>query len=165
MDTPDYDQELPRIRDQLVELFDHCDEGTLDDLARRLDVVIDIVARATGMNAVLQMAIAERMEEDTQQVPYGWLSRRQRRSTAGSDWEGARMVGKDEIIRRVALDIATGEVRSDWKAVAIRTIEMLDRTFSIEGLKLSGFRALGLDPDEYLVRKNAGWEVKVRKGM
>lgn len=158
-------QELADIRDRLIHLFDEIDQGTLDEIAHRLDVVFDIVQRATGMSAVLQMNLAERMENDTIQVRnLGWVQRKQKRSNAGSDWEGARVAAKGEIIHRVALDIATGEVRLDWKAIATQTLELLDRTLALGYPKRAGMASLGLNYDEFVSSSNAGWEVKIEKG-
>lgn len=160
----DYDIELPQIRARLEALFDPIVDGTLDELAGRLDVVIDIVARAKGLLAALELALAERMEADSVQVEdLGWLVRKPRWSSAGSDWAGAREAGRTQIMRTVCLDQGTGEMRQDWRMVARETLDLVDASFSIGAPKKAGFRRLGLDESDFVTSVIAGYQVVLEK--
>ena len=139
-------------------------DGTVADLARRLDLADRLVSVLQDLGSELTETLAERMEADFVQVAdLGWLERTPAPpSTAGSRWVDARRDAARVIARQVALNVETGEIRPDWEFVARAALDLMDRSFSMGAAKAAFVDVLGFRRDEYEVLTPRGYRVAIR---
>ena len=142
------------------------EEGTLADLAGRLDV-LQVIAKLVGdLTAQVQMLCAERMEYDQERFDgIGWLVREYKYSTAGSDWQGARDAARIEIATRVARNPETGEIIPGIRSAVHDALQLMEHCMSV-GAPKQGFReVLGLDLDAFMKRQPAGYKVTIKEHL
>jgi len=159
---------LAAVLDRLQAVHNTPDQPSpLPERAVRLDLARQV---QTVVNAIVDDCndrIATLMESDYESIPdLGWLVRTPKPdSTAGSNWSGIREDGKRAIVRKVAVDHATGEIRPDWRHVAEATLDLTDRCLGLGAGKV-GFRSiLHLDPDDYMVYTSRGFEVRIESKL
>lgn len=145
-------------------------EGTLDEVARRLDLADQISLVLNDLISGLQMEIAERMEDDTQVIAgIGQFTRRPKESSVWKDETSRdRMFddAKRAIAQKVARDPMTGELLSPLVMVARETFDLIEASFSLGAQPKAAFRkALGLQPDEYRIKSRSGFTVKIDRGV
>ena len=145
-------------------------DGTLEEVARRLDIADQISYVLTDLIGGLQIEIADRMEDDTQIIAgIGQFVRRPKESSVWKD-ETARERMLDDakraIAQKVARDPMTGELLPPLVMVARETFDMIEATFSLGAQPKAAFKkALGLQPDEYRIKSRSGYTVKIDRGI
>lgn len=145
-------------------------EGTLEEVARRLDTVEQISHVLSDLIGGLQIEIAERMEADTQIIDgIGQFIRRPKESSVWKDETSReRMLddAKRSIAQKVARDPMTGELLSPLIMVARETFDLIEATFSLGAQPKAAFKkALGLQPDDYRIKSRSGYTIKIDRGI
>lgn len=149
-----------------------CDEmtdGTLKDLAQSLELCFRINAQLREITDALQEDIAARMEDDTASIAgVGIVQRKPRTSSTWLDDSSRERMMDDAIsamIRRVAVDPASGEIHSPLANVAREVWRLTQESFSIGADPKVGFRkVLKLAPDEYRAKRVTGYSVSITEG-
>ena len=139
-----------------------CEEGSIEDLARRLDLCDRIKGMVETIESSLSTILCETMSDDFYPVEgVGTLIRQEQApSTAGSNWGAARNAARQQIIRRVAVDRGTAEIRPDWRDVAEQTWDLIERSLGFGPYLKRAFRLeLGLDPDDFITYTARGYTV------
>jgi len=167
--TGDPTETLSQMLSVLERLPDPSD-GSLSEVARRLDLADQIQMIISDICSGLQMEIAERMEDDTQIIAgIGQFTRRRRESSTWiDDTSRAQMLddAKRAIAQRVARDPQTGEIIMPLAQVARETFDLMEESFSLGAQPKAGFRKrLGLQPDDYRARSSSGYTVKIDRGI
>lgn len=132
-------------------------EGNRIDLAERLAVAEQIASTLSGIAARLTDELGDLMESNDEQVG-PWHVRRSVKWTRTRSQEDARNDGRAVIVRRLALDRATGELNPAVAATVQEAIDHVFRCYSVN-LTYGGMKALGLDVDEYETKARAGWKI------
>jgi hypothetical protein len=145
-------------------------EGTLEDVARRLDLAEQAHHVLADLIGGLQMEIAERMESDTQVIAgIGQFTRRPKESSVWKDETSRdRMFddAKRAIAQKVARDPMTGELLAPLVMVARETFDLMEQVFSLGAQPKTAFKkALGLQPDEYRIKSRSGYTIKIDRGV
>lgn len=136
-------------------------DGSLAELAVRLDMVDALAAVVNGLASVLADDVAERMEHDRVAVTgVGFLEREPRLSVSW-DHAAARSAARAHLLDRLSVDRFTGEVRDDWRLVAEDAWMFVTRTFSLGAPKRVLWEELGADVDEYRAVTRVGWKVRI----
>lgn len=136
-------------------------DGTLADLAGRLDTCDRIVRVIESLAGDLAETIAERMETDETEVEgLGWLVR-QRRQSVSWDHEAARAAVRGWLLDRLSVDRFSGEVRDDWRLIADETWTFVQRILGFGTPKRPFTTECGFDVDEFRAVTPAGWRVDV----
>lgn len=145
-------------------------EGTLDEVARRLDIAEQAKYLLDDMIDGLGIEIAERMESDTQIIAgIGQFTRRPKESSVWKDETSReRMIddAKRAIAQKVARDPMTGELLPPLVMVARETFDMIEAAFSLGAQPKAAFRkSLGLQPEDYRNKYRSGYTVKIHRGI
>lgn len=149
--------------------FDNYTEGTLKELAQRLDLCYRISAQIRNITDALQDDIAARMEDDVASITgVGVIQRKPRTSSTWLDDDARERMMEDAIsaiIRRVAIDPASGEIHGSLANVAREVWRLTQESFSIGADPKVGFRkVLKLAPDEYRSKRVTGYNVSITEG-
>lgn len=144
-------------------------EGTLQELAQRLEMCYSIASVIRNMTDELQEDIAARMEDNTASISgVGLIERKPRTSSTWIDDTSKERMMDDAIsaiIRRVAVDPATGEVHPPLANAAREVWRLTQDSFSFTGDPKSAFRkVLGLAPDEYRAKRVTGYTISITEG-
>lgn len=141
-------------------------DGTMPDLARRLDLLTCIINTARNMVDELAETLSAAMEDDTQVITgVGVLVRKRRTSSAWLD-DGARERMYDDtahaLVMKCATDPMTGEVHPPL-ANAVRAVwDIVQSSFSLGADPKTGFRkTLGLDASLYRTKYTTGHQVTI----
>ena len=134
--------------------------GDRVSLAVRLRALRTLVSAADQVADQVVGALGDLMEGDQEQAGDMMLRRSMAWTTGGSDRDGARYALRAGIVRQVATDPGTGEVIPHVAALAERVVDAVFDGCSVSPTA-KGLRRVGVDPDEYLVRRPAGWRVEV----
>jgi hypothetical protein len=145
-------------------------DASLNEVARRLDLVDQITLILNDLTVALQMDIAERMEDDTQVIAgIGQFVRRKKESSVWKDETSRERMfddAKRAIAQKVARDPMTGEIMMPLVQVARETFDLIEESFSLGAQPKAAFRKrLGLQPDEYRVRSTTGYTVRIDRGI
>lgn len=128
-------------------------EGTLPDLALRLDALTRIAVMTKDLADAIKMQLAETMEADDMQVPgVGVLHRRQKSSQ--------RIVVKPPKVRQdlaiavarvIGVDPYTGEVSTDRRDAAREAVELTTKCVTIGGGSFTAGSAdlIGISAEDY----------------
>lgn len=142
-------------------------DGTLGELARRLEQVQAVTLHLTRLASDLSDDLGARMETDVVEAADGlWLTREAKTSVR---WDADRVHAdvRSAILRRLGLDRASGEMRSDWQTIASDALVLWQRAFSTGSPKVGKDGALradfGLDPDDYRTSSPAGFKITLRR--
>lgn len=139
-------------------------DGTVDELALRLARIDDLLGVLRRHRDEIELALAERMETDEMSVGYGLRLFREYKGRSESwDTDGVRRAVQEAATGKIALDPATGELMPERRWAAGQAFEWVFRTWSVGKPKVgrdSGFRALGLDPDEFRATGAVRYAVK-----
>ena len=143
--------------------------GSLDELVRRLEVMHRTAARVKDLTDALTEQIASRMEaNETAIAGVGVVQRKPRTSSTWLDDTSKERMMDDAIsaiIRRVAVDPATGEVHAPLANTAREVWRMTQDAFSIGADPKVAFRkVLGLQPDEYRSKRVTGYTIAITEG-
>lgn len=144
-------------------------DGTLTELAQRLDLCYRIAAQVREITDALQDDIASRMEDDTTSIAgIGVVQRKARTSSTWIDDTSRERMMDDAIgaiIRRVAIDPASGEIHGPLANVAREVWRLTQESFSIGADPKAGFRkVLKLAPDEYRSKRITGYTIAITEG-
>lgn len=157
------------LKDTDSVLIDEVSEGSLDDLATRLDLVARTVSQLKVISDILTEDIASRMEDDTAITGVGVLQRKSRSSSTWIDDTSRERMMDDTIsaiIRRVAVDPATGEVHQPLANTAREVWRITQDAFSFTPDPKVAFRkVLGLTPDEYRSKRLSGYTISISPGV
>jgi hypothetical protein len=167
----DVNQQLAGIVGLLESIsLDTVTEGTLKELAQRLTMCQQIKLLISNITDELNQDIAARMEEDTTSITGVGVV--QRKSRTSSTWlhDSSREQMMDDaisaIIRRVAVDPATGEMHAPLANTAREVWRLTQDAFSFTADPKTGFRkVLGLAPDEYRAKRVTGYTISITEGM
>lgn len=145
-------------------------QGTMSEVAQRLDVAQQIQQVLADLTDALQMEVAERMETDSQVIAgIGQFTRRAKQSsTWRDDTSRERMFDdvKRALAQKVARDPMTGEILPPLVMVARETFDLIEACFSLGADPKAGFRkSLGLQPDEYRSKSTSGYSIKIDRGV
>lgn len=145
-------------------------DGTIDEVARRLDLADQISLVLGDLVAGLQIELAERMESDTQIIAgIGQFTRRPKESSVWKDETSRERMfddAKRAIAQKVARDPMTGEILPPLVMVARETFDLIEASFSLGASPKAAFRkSLGLQPDEYRTKSQSGFTVKIERGI
>jgi hypothetical protein len=146
--------------------FESLTEGTLPELAQRLDMCQSLTSVLKYMTDALQEDIAARMEDDSTTITgVGVVQRKAKTSSTWIDDTSRERMMEDSIraiIRRVAVDPATGEMHAPLANVAREVWRLTQDSFSFTADPKSAFRkVLGLAPDEYRSKRVTGYTVAI----
>ena len=149
--------------------IDEVSEGTLTDVARRLDLCHRMTTQLKLIIDVLTEDVASRMEDDTTSITgVGVLQRKPKTSSTWIDDTSKERMMDDAIhaiIRRVAVDPASGEVHPPLANVAREVWRLTQDSFSFTADPKTAFRkVLGLAPDEYRAKRVTGYSVAITEG-
>ncbi len=144
-------------------------EGTLQELAQRLATCNALTSVLKYVTDALQDDIAARMETDTAEVSgVGMIQRKARTSSTWIDDSSKEQMMDDAIsaiIRRVAVDPATGEVHPPLANAAREVWRLTQDAFSFTADPKTAFRkVLGLAPDEYRAKRVTGYTISITEG-
>jgi hypothetical protein len=144
-------------------------DGTLKDLAQSLELCFRINAQLREITDVLQEDIAARMEDDTASIAgVGIVQRKPRTSSTWLDDSSRERMMDDAIsaiVRRVAVDPATGEMHPPLANAAREVWRLTQDAFSFGADPKTAFRkVLGLAPDEYRAKRVTGYTVSITEG-
>jgi hypothetical protein len=144
-------------------------DGSLEELASRLEAAQKLQTETRAMIDALSDAIASRMEQDVANI--AGLGTVQRRAKTSSTWidESSRERMMDDaisaIIRRVAVDPATGEMHPPLANCAREVWRLAQDSFSFSADPKAAFRkVLKLAPDEYRSKRVTGYTVTITEG-
>lgn len=174
MDDLDPTARFAQALDLLRGPSDPC-EGPLADVAKRLALLDDIQSFCRMAGDMLTLCLAESMEADRVEVPgVGWLARAELAPSITYDRPRIRTAAMSKIAATVAVDIATGEMRPDWREVATRALDLAERSLGLAGDKLPKGHAitassamattLGLDPGDFRDVTPRGYTVTIEGG-
>lgn len=149
-----------------IEADTSLDDGTLTELAQRYDLATRAASVLEAIVVRLSNAVAERMENDEMEVAgVGKLARKPRTSSVWIDDTSRERMLEDTInaiVRRVAVDPASGEVHQPLAMVAREVWRLTNDAFSFTADPKVPFRkVLGLRPDEYRSKRVTGYRVTV----
>lgn len=152
---PDIDQSLTDMATAADQANpDEATDGTIDDLARRLDMIDRTQAVLREARDGIVLALAENMEEDTVLTGVGMIRRKERRPS--KQWRDDEAVDRfhDDLVRAVAdeqaLDTATGEMDPMKRNVAAATARALLGNLSRSwNLRIDGQRRFGIYERDY----------------
>lgn len=165
-----FTEDLARILGSLEQMSpDEATDGTLRELARRLDLCQRIGATVKDLSDALAEDIAARMEEDMTSVAgVGIVQRKARTSSTWLDDTSRERMMDDAIsaiVRRVATDPATGEIHGPLANAAREVWRLTQESFSLGADPKTGFRkVLGLQPDIYRAKRVTGYTVTITEG-
>lgn len=146
--------------------FDSTTEGTVRDLAARLDLLQRITTLARSYSDEITESLAARMDEDNMTITgVGIVTRKQRTSSAWID-DGARERLLDDtaraLIEKVAVDPMTGEIHPPLANATREVWRLVQEAFSLGADPKAGFRkVLGLQPDLYRSKYPTGYTVTI----
>jgi hypothetical protein len=139
----------------LVELRSVPDWASGDLLERaitldRLETIVALCKEAIGL---LELDLAESMEEDTMVTPVGLLRRTEKVSSTWK-YDGAGDQFRDDlavaVVRHVAADNATGELDPIKRNIAHATLRQLFEVIpAVSTVKAGSKRAIGIDIGDY----------------
>jgi len=167
--TPDPTAILTQVLSLLETVPDPTD-GTLEEVARRLDLTDQIRLVLADLDAGLQIELADRMEDDQQVIAgIGQFVRRPKESSVWKDETARERMFDDTkraIAQKVARDPMTGEILPPLVMVARETFDLIESVFSLGAQPKVAFRkSLGLQPDEYRIKSKSGYTVKIDRGV
>jgi hypothetical protein len=144
-------------------------EGTLQELAKRLDLCYSLTSALKYMTDEIQEDIAARMETDSTEIQgVGLVQRKPRTSSTWIDDSSRERMMEDAIsaiIQRVAVDPATGEMHRPLANAAREVWRLTQDAFSFTADPKTAFRkVLGLAPDEYRAKRVTGYTVTITEG-
>ena len=148
---------------------DAATDGTLAELTQRLDLCNRISGQIRSLTEALQEDIASRMEEDVASIAgIGIVQRKPRTSSTWIDDTSRERMMDDAIsaiIRKVAVDPASGEIHGPLANVAREVWRLTQDSFSFTADPKAAFRkVLGLAPDEYRSKRVTGYTVTITEG-
>ena len=156
---------------QAIEVLstDTMTEGTLNELVRRLELCHRMTATLRDKIDALNEDIAARMENDTATIAgVGTVQRKPRTSSTWLDDTSRERMMDDAIsaiIRRVAVDPATGEMHAPIANAAREVWRLTQDSFSFGADPKAAFRkVLGLAPDEYRAKRTVGYTIAITEG-
>ena len=152
---------------QAIVIDELCD-GTTSDIARRLDNLQQLAWQTRELIDQLTEQLAERMEQDEMVIAgVGRVVRKRRTSSTWIDEDSRERMMDDAmsaIIRRVAIDPASGEVYAPLANTARETFRLINDAFSLGADPKVAFRkVLGLQPDEYRSKRVTGYNVTIEQ--
>lgn len=129
-------------------------EGTLFDLAMRLERVKALKAHMTEVETWLELSLAERMETDEVPIPGVGLLKRSRASRSVWKFEHSAQQMREDLAKcvanEVALDVATGEFDEMKRNVVLAAMRVAyDAIPSFSNLKVAGQRRLNIHIWDY----------------
>lgn len=144
-------------------------EGNLQELAQRLDMCYSLANLLKYMTDALQEDIAARMETDTTEIHgVGLVQRKVRTSSTWIDDSSKERMMDDAIsaiVRRVAVDPATGEMHAPLANAAREVWRLTQDSFSFGADPKTAFKkVLGLAPDEYRAKRATGYTISITEG-
>lgn len=148
---------------------DAATDGTLAELTQRLDLCNRISSQIRVLTDALQEDIASRMEEDVASIAgIGIVQRKPRTSSTWIDDTSKERMMDDAIsaiIRKVAVDPASGEIHGPLANVAREVWRLTQDAFSFTADPKAAFKkVLGLAPDEYRAKRVTGYTVTITEG-
>lgn len=143
-------------------------DGALSDISLHYSFLIEIRAVLTELIDHVSQQIAERMETDMMTITgVGHVVRKPRTSSTWMHDDSREQMMDDAttaIIRRVAVDPATGEVHPPLANTVRETMRLIQDAFSIGADPKVAFRkVLGLQPDEYRSKRVTGYNVTIEE--
>jgi cysteinyl-tRNA synthetase len=144
-------------------------EGSLNELVRRLDLCQRMTSNLRDKIDELNEDIASRMEDDTATITgVGVVQRKARTSSTWLDDSSRERMMDDAIsaiVRRVAVDPATGEMYAPIANAAREVWRLTQDAFSFGADPKTAFRkVLGLAPDEYRAKRVTGYTISITEG-
>jgi len=129
-------------------------EGTVSELALRLDRLSGLVTKLTEIKSWLEIDLVDRMEAD--EVPIAGIGRLVRSKFVSSGWkyDGAGEQLRNDLANAVAadvaLDVATGEVEPMKRNVALAAIRAAYEAIpAFSSLKAAGPKRFGVKISDY----------------
>lgn len=143
-------------------------EGTLAELAARYDTIAALAGAVAEAQDRLATAVAEAMEDDQMTIAgVGLVVRETRTSSSWLDDTSRERMFEDAlnaIVRRVAVDPATGEMHANISSAAREVFRLAQDAFSFSADPKAAFRkVLGLSPDQYRSKHVTGYRIKVKE--
>ena len=149
----DTDAQMASAITSLAEQADAADEGTTEEVARRLDLAIQLKLIAQQYIDTCEVALAERMEDETLVINgVGLFKRGVRRSKRYKDQQSGSRYREDmihAIATKAALDPATGEVDAGHRNIARTALGMVLTYASLGTPKAIARRDLNIAEDDY----------------
>lgn len=144
------------------------EEGTINDLARRLDLAQQTVTKLRDIIDAITESLSARMEDDSMTITgVGNVIRKKRTSSAWMDDDARERMYDDAqraIIQRVAIDPMTGEIHPPLANAVRETWRLVQESFSFTADPKSGFRkTLDLRPDTYRTKYVTGYTVTIEE--
>lgn len=144
-------------------------DGALEALAHRLETAQQLSQQVKNMIDLLTDAISSQMEQDVAAIAgLGVVQRKPRTSSTWIDEASKERMMDDAIsaiIRRVAIDPASGEIHAPLANCAREVWRLTQDSFSFTADPKVAFRkVLGLAPDEYRAKRVTGYTVTITEG-
>ena len=128
-------------------------EGTLDDLGRRYDLMLQIIAMATEARNHLEQALVEAMPENTLVTPTMTFKREKAKRWAWKEaTSGAAMRSDIEhaVATKLSTDIATGDIDHERRNIISHAIHELWQVLPApSSMKMTGASNFGLSIFDY----------------
>jgi len=143
-------------------------EGTLTELGERLMALYTIQSETRLLIEELTETIGLSMESDTMSIDgVGKVVRKPRFSSTWIDDASRERMMEDatrSIIKKLAVDRATGEIHSGLAQTIRETVSFIEASFSIGADPKTGFRKqLGLATDEYRAKRQTGFSLAIEE--
>lgn len=143
-------------------------DSTLSELTHNYALLVEIRTAVNDLIDHCSQQIAERMEDDTMTITgVGHVMRKPRTSSTWLHDDSREQMMDDAvsaIIKRVALDPATGEVYPPLANAVRETFRLTQDAFSIgSDPKLAFRKVLGLQPDEYRAKRVTGYNITIEE--
>lgn len=142
---------------------------TLNELVATFDLAQRVIIETRQIADDLNEAIASRMESDSESIEgIGVVLRKPKTSSTWIDDTSRERMMDDAIsaiVRRVAVDPATGEMHAPLANAAREVWRLTQDAFSFTADPKAAFRkVLGLAPDEYRAKRVTGYTVTITEG-
>jgi hypothetical protein len=151
-DLLDPEYELSYLLKTLAELSADIEAGSVEDHAKRLQLLDQLDKLIRKMKGDIQLVLADEVTEPIHVEGVGWLVRDDKESSAGSDWQGLKREAIRAAAKKAATDSATGEINPHDMEIAREALDLLDECISLGGPKVGLERRLNVDRDMYVTR-------------
>ena len=139
------------------------DAGDLDSLAHGLHALRRLKRDLAMLESAVEADVAKLMPQPT--VEFDGFVAQRRRGTDRKAWQSEQLL--DQVLLRAAHDPETGEVIDDPYLLRDRVSELVRMTLPVvpsTGWRVTGLKALGLDPEDWCESSPGRTSVQLHEG-